>query len=47
MTNAGIARNVFLNKYYDEVKTPIYYIRKDIDYELRNALLSKYYFFFD
>lgn len=38
-TNAGIAREVFLKKFYDIEKTPIYHIRRDIDAELR-----KYYF---
>jgi hypothetical protein len=38
-TNAGIARQLYLNKYYDQENKPIYYIRKDIDQELRD-----YYF---
>jgi hypothetical protein len=38
-TNAGIAREVFLKNFYEVDKTPLYYLRRDIDAELRH-----YYF---
>jgi hypothetical protein len=39
MTNASIARRVFLDKYYDSVKKPLYTLDRETDRELR-----KFYF---
>ena len=39
MTNASIARRVYLDKYYDEDVTPLYKLTKEVDKELR-----KYYY---
>jgi hypothetical protein len=39
LTNASIARQYYLNKFYDENKTPLYTLPKSIDKQLRN-----YYF---
>jgi len=35
LTNAGIARSLFKNKFYDEHKTPIYSLTREVDTELR------------
>lgn len=39
LTNASIARRLYLSKYYDEKKTPLYRLTPEVDKQLR-----KYYF---